>query len=118
MQVGTCGTGRKSHMDCNACTRPTQPNLHPFATPIPSFPHPLTPNPLLPALQALLGKAKIMELKKQLGPCLDVLTEINVRFGWFVPALVEKTRMLMMLGDWEQVRAHRRGRAQGLRRGG
>ncbi|PNW81978.1 hypothetical protein CHLRE_06g268800v5 [Chlamydomonas reinhardtii] len=54
-------------------------------------------------LQALLGKAKIMELKKQLGPCLDVLTEINVRFGWFVPALVEKTRMLMMLGDWEQV---------------
>lgn len=54
-------------------------------------------------LQALLGKAKILELKKQTGSCIDVLTEINVRFGWFVPALVEKARLLMAAGDWEQV---------------
>ncbi|GLC77752.1 hypothetical protein PLESTB_000959000 [Pleodorina starrii] len=54
-------------------------------------------------LQALLGKAKILELKKQMASAVDVLAEINVRFGWFVPALVEKTRLLMALGDWEQV---------------
>ncbi len=26
-----------------------------------------------------------------------------MRFGWFVPALVEKARLLMAAGDWEQV---------------
>ncbi|EFJ52945.1 hypothetical protein VOLCADRAFT_78980 [Volvox carteri f. nagariensis] len=54
-------------------------------------------------LQALLGKAKILELKKQMAQAVDVLAEINVRFAWFVPALVEKARLLMVLGDWEQV---------------
>ncbi|GIL85609.1 hypothetical protein Vretimale_13293 [Volvox reticuliferus] len=54
-------------------------------------------------LQAMLGKAKILELKKKNAQAVEVLAEINVRFGWFVPALVEKTRLLMVLGDWEQV---------------
>ncbi|KXZ45770.1 hypothetical protein GPECTOR_50g563 [Gonium pectorale] len=54
-------------------------------------------------LQALLGKAKILELKKRVGAAVDVLAEINVRFSWFAPALVEKTRLLMVQGDWEQV---------------
>ena len=45
----------------------------------------------------------MLELKKNLHACMDVLTEINVRFGWFVPALVEKARLLMALGDWDQV---------------
>ncbi|KAG2502129.1 hypothetical protein HYH03_000619 [Edaphochlamys debaryana] len=54
-------------------------------------------------LQALLGKAKVLECKKNLGACIDVLAEVNVRFGWFVPALVEKCRLLMAVGDWEQV---------------
>lgn len=57
-------------------------------------------------LQALLGRAKVLELKKQLPTCLDVLTEINVRFSWFVPALVEKTRLLVQLNDWDQATEH------------
>ncbi len=59
------------------------------------------PEPIL--RQALLGKAKILELKKRLRGCLDVLMEISVRFAWFVPALVEKTKLLMALAEWEQV---------------
>lgn len=57
-------------------------------------------------LQALLGRARVLELKKQLPVCLDVLTEINVRFSWFVPALVEKTRLLVQLNDWDQATEH------------
>lgn len=53
-------------------------HAHPTHAPPPPLPRPA------PAPQALLGKAKILELKKHLGACMDVLTEVNVRFGWWV----------------------------------
>ncbi|KAL6760145.1 intraflagellar transport protein [Haematococcus lacustris] len=53
-------------------------------------------------LEALLGKARALELKDNLGAALDVLTEATVRFAWFVPAAVEKARLLLAVGDWEQ----------------
>lgn len=50
-----------------------------------------------------MGKARVMEIRKNYQGCLDVLAEVIVRFDWYVPALVEKTRLLLALGDWEQV---------------
>ena len=54
-------------------------------------------------LEALMGKAKILELKKSYHMALDLYTELTVKFTWFVPALVEKARLLLAQGDWEQV---------------
>ena len=29
--------------------------------------------------------------------------QVHIKFGWFMPALVEKTRLLLAVSDWEQV---------------
>jgi hypothetical protein len=33
---------------------------------------------------------------------LNIMTEIYIKFSWFMPALLEKTRLLMAINDWEQ----------------
>ena len=50
-----------------------------------------------------MGKAKVFELRRDLGSALQVMSEVNIKFGWFMPALVEKTRLLLATNDWEQV---------------
>lgn len=45
--------------------------------------------------QAMLGRAKVAEVRHNLAGALEGLTEVSVRFAWFMPALVEKTRLLL-----------------------
>lgn len=45
----------------------------------------------------------MLELKGDLAHAADVLTEMAVRFPWFVPALTERAQLLLCLGDWEQM---------------
>lgn len=54
-------------------------------------------------VQAMLGRAKVHEVRRNLGAALSALTEVAVRFTWFMPALVEKARLLLAVGDWDQV---------------
>ena len=53
-------------------------------------------------IDALLGKAKSSEVQKKFSITLDSLNEILVTFPKFLPALSEKAKVLMMIGDWEQ----------------
>jgi tetratricopeptide repeat protein 21B len=53
-------------------------------------------------LEAIMGKAKYFELKKQYSKALDHLTQAIVVYPWFLPALSGKGKMLMMMGDWDQ----------------
>ncbi len=57
-------------------------------------------------IQALMGKARVQELKHNLPGSLETLTEVNIKFGWFSPALVEKARLLLAMNDWEQMMEH------------
>lgn len=56
----------------------------------------------LTPIQALLGKAKFLEMKKQFGQALDHINHVVVLYPWFTPALTEKARVLIMSSDWEQ----------------
>lgn len=49
-----------------------------------------------------MGKAKSGEVQKKFSITLDCLNEILVTFPKYVPALAEKSKVLMMIGDWEQ----------------
>uniref|UniRef100_A0A7S0S5T6 Tetratricopeptide repeat-like domain-containing protein n=1 Tax=Chlamydomonas leiostraca TaxID=1034604 RepID=A0A7S0S5T6_9CHLO len=53
-------------------------------------------------LEAMLGRSKVAEVRHNLSGALEGLTEVAVRFSWFMPALVEKARLLLAVGDWEQ----------------
>lgn len=53
-------------------------------------------------LEALLGKAVCLERKEQFAPALELLNQVVVGYPWFLPALVEKARLLLALDDWEQ----------------
>ena len=53
-------------------------------------------------LEALMGRAKIMELRRNLPAAVEAVTEAYVKFSWFMPALIEKTRLLIALNDWDQ----------------
>lgn len=52
--------------------------------------------------KALLGKAKYYEVQKQYPQALDTLNQVIVLFSWFLPALTEKAKILIMMGDWDQ----------------
>eukprot|EP00741_Cyanophora_paradoxa_P023819 tig00021623_g23008.t1 len=60
------------------------------------------PAPRKKELEALLGKAKCLELKGQYAPALDVLTQVVVSYGWFQPALTEKAKILLAMNNWEE----------------
>eukprot|EP00442_Polarella_glacialis_P051442 CAMPEP_0115123512 /NCGR_PEP_ID=MMETSP0227-20121206/47587_1 /TAXON_ID=89957 /ORGANISM="Polarella glacialis, Strain CCMP 1383" /LENGTH=1331 /DNA_ID=CAMNT_0002525899 /DNA_START=18 /DNA_END=4010 /DNA_ORIENTATION=- len=53
-------------------------------------------------LDALMGKAKVLEGKRQWAQALDALNKVIVMHSWFLPALVEKAKTLMMTADWDQ----------------
>jgi len=57
-------------------------------------------------IEAMMGRAKALELKKDLAGALEVVTEVHVRFTWYMPALVEKTRLLLASNDWEGMLEH------------
>ena len=50
-----------------------------------------------------MGKAKVLEIRRDIASALHIMSEVNIKFGWFMPALVEKTRLLLATNDWEQV---------------
>ncbi|CAJ1422831.1 unnamed protein product [Effrenium voratum] len=53
-------------------------------------------------LDALMGKAKVLEGKRQWAQALDCLNKVIVMHDWFLPALMEKAKTLMMTADWDQ----------------
>ena len=53
-----------------------------------------------------MGKAKLAELRHDLPSALAAVTELTVKFTWFVPALVEKARLLLAANDWDQAMEH------------
>eukprot|EP00913_Durusdinium_trenchii_P017932 g16850.t1 len=53
-------------------------------------------------LDALMGKAKVLEGKRQWVQALDALNKVIVMHDWFLPALIEKAKALMMTADWDQ----------------
>mmetsp|Transcript_72654 Transcript_72654/g.187410 ORF Transcript_72654/g.187410 Transcript_72654/m.187410 type:complete len:1345 (-) Transcript_72654:48-4082(-) len=53
-------------------------------------------------LEALMGKAKVLEGKRQWQQALDCLNKVIVMHPFYLPALLEKTKTLMMTADWDQ----------------
>jgi len=53
-------------------------------------------------LEALMGKAKVLEGKRQWQQALDCLNKVIVMHSFYLPALLEKTKTLMMTADWDQ----------------
>jgi tetratricopeptide repeat protein 21B len=49
-----------------------------------------------------MGKAKFYEKKKHYEKSLEYINQVIVVFTWYTPALVEKARILAVMGDWEQ----------------
>lgn len=74
---------------------------------------PLNPNicsPNQPKLvEALFGKARFLLMRHNFTLSLDVLNRAVATFPRFLPALIEKMRILLALQDWEQTieTAHR-----------
>lgn len=50
----------------------------------------------------MLGKAKIFEKTKKYDLALETLSEIAIQNKDYYPALLEKTKIHMVNGDWEQ----------------
>lgn len=46
--------------------------------------------------------AKCCELRKDYANALAILSDTCSKFGWFMPSLVEKTRLLLATNQWEQ----------------
>ena len=53
-------------------------------------------------LEALMGKARVLLLKRRYKQALEELNQVIVLYAWFLPALVEKFSVLMAMGDWDQ----------------
>jgi len=53
-------------------------------------------------LDAFMGKAKVLEGKRQWQQALDSLNKVIVTHPWYLPALIEKAKTLMMTADWDQ----------------
>jgi len=53
-------------------------------------------------LDALMGMAYYHERKRKYGDAADTLTEAIAAHEWFLPALTEKARVLVLQGDWDQ----------------
>lgn len=50
----------------------------------------------------MLGKAKFYEYSKQYASAIDCLNQVIVLNPWFTPAVTEKAKVLLMMGDWDQ----------------
>jgi tetratricopeptide repeat protein 21B len=53
-------------------------------------------------LEALLGLAKYNEIQMKYRFALDKINEAIVVHPWFVPALFEKAKLLLLMKDWDQ----------------
>ncbi|ESO93623.1 hypothetical protein LOTGIDRAFT_189817 [Lottia gigantea] len=53
-------------------------------------------------IDALFGKSKFMENRRNYSGALEIVNQIVVSFPNFTPALVEKMRLQLALQDWEQ----------------
>jgi len=45
----------------------------------------------------------VLEAQQQAQAAADLAGELVVRWPWFVPALIERCRLLLAAGDWEGV---------------
>jgi tetratricopeptide repeat protein 21B len=52
-------------------------------------------------LQALMGRAKWNEQRRRFGPAVEDLTMVSVLAPRFLPALIEKARLQMIKGEWD-----------------
>ena len=53
-------------------------------------------------LEAMLGRAKLFEKMKKYDIALEILSEVSVCYTGFNPALVEKSKIHIFNGDWDQ----------------
>mmetsp|Transcript_68417 Transcript_68417/g.198374 ORF Transcript_68417/g.198374 Transcript_68417/m.198374 type:complete len:1349 (+) Transcript_68417:99-4145(+) len=53
-------------------------------------------------LDALMGKAKVLEGKRQWQQALECLNKVIVMHPFYLPALIEKAKTLMMTAEWDQ----------------
>lgn len=53
-------------------------------------------------LEAMLGRAKFFERQKKYDVTLEILSEISVCYKGFNPALIEKSKIHIFNGDWDQ----------------
>ncbi|KAJ8385445.1 hypothetical protein AAFF_G00188970 [Aldrovandia affinis] len=51
---------------------------------------------------ALMGKARYYEFRQNYSGALEAMNQVVVSFPGFLPALVEKMKLLLTLQDWEQ----------------
>ena len=53
-------------------------------------------------LEASMGQAKLALMQEKHKESLDHLSQVIGTHAWFLPALVEKSLVLLAMGDWEQ----------------
>lgn len=53
-------------------------------------------------LEAMLGRAKVFEKAKKYDVALEILTEVSVTYKNFNPSLIEKSKIHIFNGDWDQ----------------
>jgi len=53
-------------------------------------------------LEAMMGQAKLSCARENHKEALNTLSEVIGLYAWFLPALVEKSLVLLAMGDWEQ----------------
>ena len=53
-------------------------------------------------LEASMGQAKLAQMRESHKEALDHLSQVIGTHAWFLPALVEKSLVLLAMGDWEQ----------------
>jgi hypothetical protein len=50
----------------------------------------------------LLGKAKVFEKQKKYDEAVEIISEITVCYPNFLPAVIEKAKIHMQNGEWDQ----------------
>lgn len=50
----------------------------------------------------MLGRAKVYEKQKKYDIALEILSEITVIYKSFNPAFIEKSKLHIFNGDWDQ----------------
>ena len=53
-------------------------------------------------IEALLGRAKVFEKQKKYDVALEILSEVTVMYKSFNPAFIEKSKIHILNGDWDQ----------------
>jgi len=53
-------------------------------------------------LSAMLGLAKVLEKQKKYDECIEIISEITVCFPNFLQAVIEKAKIHIYNGEWDQ----------------